>query len=194
MASLLVRHPAVARSIPAAARRRCSRRLLSEQPLLNNIMLRGADGRLVTATVEGSRPPSRRRLRSSSRCSRAAARPSASSKSGRLPAGRRSCSAYPVPGAPVHGRGRRCSRHQPQPAAARAAVCQRVAAGRIDRHAGRSERTRDGAQPGQREVHRRARSVRRASRRTCRAPFCRRKWTVSSGFTATPSSIAARGC
>ena len=44
MASLLVRHPAVValdrRSSPA----RCSRRLLSEQPLLSNVVLRDANG------------------------------------------------------------------------------------------------------------------------------------------------------
>ena len=53
-------------------------------------------------------------------------------------------------------------RHQHQSAAARAAVCKRVPSAGIDRHAGRSKRTRHGTQPGKREVHRRR--VRSAAR------------------------------
>lgn len=53
MASLLVRHPAVASLDPGGSRALFTQ-LLREQPLLNNIILRGADGRIVTPTVEGS--------------------------------------------------------------------------------------------------------------------------------------------
>jgi C4-dicarboxylate-specific signal transduction histidine kinase len=53
MASLLVRHPAVS----ALERKACNplfAQILSEQPLLNNILLRDADGRLVATAVEGA--------------------------------------------------------------------------------------------------------------------------------------------
>ena len=53
MASLLVRHPAVS----ALDRMACNplfAQILSEQPLLNNILLRDADGRLVATALEGA--------------------------------------------------------------------------------------------------------------------------------------------
>jgi signal transduction histidine kinase len=53
MASLLVRYPAVS----ALDRMACNplfAQILSEQPLLNNILLRDADGRLVATAVEGA--------------------------------------------------------------------------------------------------------------------------------------------
>ena len=148
--------------------------LLREQPLLNNIILRSAGWacswrRPSTAPV---RQPARPAC--SFRCS-ASGRPAVS----QLEVG----SVHrPADGAGgVSGAGRRfadggCPRHQPQPAAARAAVCERLPAERIDRHAGRSERTRDGAEPGEREVHRRG--VRSAAR--------------AEGCAAHPSAAGSR--
>src|SRR3954469_19073108 len=53
MASLLVRHPAVA-GLDADGSKALFAQLLREQPLLNNVILRSADGRVVTATVDGA--------------------------------------------------------------------------------------------------------------------------------------------
>jgi two-component system NtrC family sensor kinase len=52
MASLLVRHPAVS-SLDRAASSPLFMQILGEQPLLNNILLRDAEGRLVATAVEG---------------------------------------------------------------------------------------------------------------------------------------------
>ena len=52
MASLLVRHPAVV-AMDAGAARPVFTRLLSEQPLLSNVVLRDANARLVLTMVEG---------------------------------------------------------------------------------------------------------------------------------------------
>jgi two-component system NtrC family sensor kinase len=57
MASLIVRHPAVA-ALDAAGSRRLFADLMSEQPIINNIVLRGADGHFVTAPVgDAASPP-----------------------------------------------------------------------------------------------------------------------------------------
>src|SRR6185295_4192398 len=53
MASLLVRHPAVA-ALDRTGSSPLFAQILREQPLLNNVLLRGADGRLVAAGIEGS--------------------------------------------------------------------------------------------------------------------------------------------
>jgi C4-dicarboxylate-specific signal transduction histidine kinase len=53
MASLLVRHPAVS-ALDRAVSSPLFAQILSEQPLLNNVLLRDADGRLVAAGIEGS--------------------------------------------------------------------------------------------------------------------------------------------
>ena len=51
MASLLVRHPAVV-AMDAGAARPVFARLLSEQPLLSNVVLRDANARLVLTMVD----------------------------------------------------------------------------------------------------------------------------------------------
>jgi C4-dicarboxylate-specific signal transduction histidine kinase len=56
MASLLLRHPAV-NTLNAGASESLFRQLLTEQPLLNNILLRGRDGRLVASAFESTGPP-----------------------------------------------------------------------------------------------------------------------------------------
>jgi signal transduction histidine kinase len=53
MASLLVRHPAVS-ALDGTESQPLFAQILSEQPLLNNILLRAADGQLVATGVEGS--------------------------------------------------------------------------------------------------------------------------------------------
>jgi signal transduction histidine kinase len=53
MASLLVRHPAVS-ALDGTGSKPLFAQILSEQPLLNNILLRGADGQLLATAVEGS--------------------------------------------------------------------------------------------------------------------------------------------
>jgi signal transduction histidine kinase len=53
IASLLVRHPAVL-ALDGTASTPLFAQILSEQPLLNNILLRAADGQLVATGVEGS--------------------------------------------------------------------------------------------------------------------------------------------
>ena len=184
--------PRCARSTATSASR-CSSRILHDQPLLNDVLLRAADGRLVATGVEPriAQPPAPP-VHFPGRQRGPFGRQPADGRSGDRPSNGPSC----VPGPRCVRRGRRRSRFQPQPPAPRTAVCGPHVASGLDGHAGRSKRPRHGAQPraarqfigsmfevpvdgsGDRAAHRSCRQVRTA-------------WSAS---TATPSSTEGRGC
>ena len=102
MASLLVRHPDVT-ALDRTASAPLFAQIMSEQPLLNNILLRGPDGRLVASGVQGTAaqsvapPPVVFQVLASGR-------PAVSQLEVGPITGRQTVLlAYPVPGAPVPG-------------------------------------------------------------------------------------------